>query len=131
MRNKTIFLATASFLYSAIAMADNVVLKSKFKLPNNRVSQAPSNLPFSVDVTFGQLTLHMTSANSLCMVVTGPDGVVLTKEITSTGYNIESFDLTPYSNGEYEIHIIDANGNDVSGEFFKGQNESSYSTDEE
>lgn len=131
MQTKVLFLPGASLICCATAFADPIHLKDTQTDKNNgnTYNHVVSQLPFSVDVTFGQLTLHMTNTNSLCMVVTGPDGVVLTKEITSTGYKIESFDLTPYSNGEYEIHIIDAQGNDVSGEFFKGTGKKS--SDEE
>jgi len=130
MQNKIIIISGASFLDSSLALAENVKLIN-YGRKGNESPQAISTIPFSVDVTYGHLTLHMTSANNLCLIITGPDGAVLMKEINATGESYESFDLTPYKNGNYEVHIVDAKGNDVSGEFFKGQGDAGSDNDHE
>jgi len=90
---KIIFIGGASFLYSTLALADDIML-TNYGRKGNETPQTISTIPFSVDVTFGHLTLHMTSANSLYMIITGPDGVVLMREVNATGDCHESFDLT-------------------------------------
>lgn len=130
MQNKTILLGSAFLLYSSMGLADNVVLRSR-QTPINNTNKAISDLPFKVDVSYGQLSLHMMSANNLCIVVTGPEGVVLSQEIQATQEKLATFDLTPYQNGNYEVHIIDAKGNDVSGEFFKDADHTSTDNENE
>lgn len=121
MTKKSILFTCAVLLSGLGADAFPVVLKSGENKDtySGRRGQVSDQLPFGVDVTFGHLTLHFEDANSLCMVVTGPDGVVLVKEVQMQAGRSAVYDLTPYRDGNYQIRLIDVKGNDVSGEFLK------------
>lgn len=129
---RTSFLfALASFIYSANTSARQLPLKDSRNTNGNDKSHAISPIPFSVDVTFCQLTLQATEPNSLFMIVTGPDGVVLTQELQQRQGQTATFDLSAYQNGQYEIRIIDAKGNDVSGSFYKSTQGGAISVEED
>lgn len=105
------------FVSHVTLWADNIVLKET--ITNGKRAQVLTRLPFGVDFDIDQLKIHVKDSNSLYVVVVGPQGIVYNKVINTVTPKSVYVDLEKYCDGDYNIYIQDAKGNNVSGEFYK------------
>lgn len=111
------FILSSFMLCGVLANANPVDLKNNGI--GNHKRQVITNLPFDVDFDFDKLRIRLKDSNSLAIVVVGPQGVVYNKVITAATSKSVYVDLEKYRDGDYNIYIQDAKGNNVSGEFYK------------
>lgn len=92
----------------------------KVELKNNgksRPSQFELPIPVHADIYNSVLGIHFKKAKQVFVLVSGPDGVVYQREVTSETEKSIYVDLAQYQEGEYTIYFQDAEGNEVSGDF--------------
>ena len=77
----------------------------------------PLVLPVHADIYNSVLGIYFEKAKQVFVLVSGPDGVVYQREVTSETEKSIYVDLAQYQEGEYTIYFQDAEGNEVSGDF--------------
>lgn len=116
-----------SFITVLLAVSSGMVMANPVDLKRNGVGDRSliidNKLPFEVDFNIDQLKIRVKDSNSLVVVVVGPQGVVYNKVINAATPKSVYVDLERYRDGDYEIYIQDAKGNNVSGEFYKEKSE--------
>lgn len=111
---------TLVLLYSSNIWAHKKEICLKSEDIPAEVDQFKSPIPVRVNLDNTLLGIHFfKKAEQVFVTVTGPDGVLYQREITSETSKSIYIDLAKYQSGEYSIHFQDAEGNEVSGEFFK------------
>lgn len=116
---------TIMAIIGALALSSNIFATDKeIKLENQQPSRKTQQyqIPIPVHANFDNTLLGIHFFKKVLQVfvtVTGPDGIVYQREVTSTTAKSIYIDLSQYQEGEYNIYFQDAEGNEVSGEFFK------------
>lgn len=117
MNMKKIFLLMIAI---QLGIVDIDAIDGKIELKESKGSgayQIEIPIPVHADIYNSVLGIHFKKAKQVFVLVSGPDGVVYQREVTSETEKSIYVDLAQYQEGEYTIYFQDAEGNEVSGDF--------------
>ncbi len=103
-----------------LGIVDIDAIDGKIELKESKGSgayQIEIPIPVHADIYNSVLGIHFKKAKQVFVLVSGPDGVVYQREVTSETEKSIYVDLAQYQEGEYTIYFQDAEGNEVSGDF--------------
>jgi len=84
------------------------------------VEQMSVPIPVDVDFYQSELGIHFSASTRVYVLVSGPEGVVYSHQLTPQNAMSVFIDLSAYADGDYTIIFYDAEGNKIVGNFVKG-----------
>lgn len=86
----------------------------------NKKEQSENPIPVDVDFYQSELGIHFSASTRVYVLVSGPEGVVYSHQLTSQNAMSVFIDLSAYADGDYTIVFYDVEGNKIVGNFVKG-----------
>ena len=114
---KKILMTTIASLIVLNSYSEEIVIykKGSTELPKD-VSERPIDI--HVDDTRKKLSITFNKSMEAKAIVSGPEGVIYSDEISASRNTTLQINLKGYEEGDYDVHLIDNSGNVTDSSFY-------------